>query len=53
MRPTQSLISNLVKVELAYVNTRHPDFIGGSKAVAQLMGQQQPPNALPGSNGLP
>ena len=35
--PTQMMISNLIKVELAYINTSHPDFIGGSRAVAQLM----------------
>jgi len=35
--PTQLMVSNLVKVELAYINTSHPDFIGGSRAVAQLM----------------
>jgi Predicted GTPases (dynamin-related) len=29
--------SKLVKIELAYINTSHPDFIGGSRAVAQLM----------------
>jgi len=71
MEPTQMMVSNLVKVELAvglicvftllpfnvvfslvknchsvlivnvlivkYINTSHPDFIGGSRAVAQLM----------------
>ena len=31
------MISNLIKIELAYINTSHPDFIGGSRAVAQLM----------------
>ncbi len=35
--PTQSMISNLINIELAYINTSHPDFIGGSRAVAQLM----------------
>jgi dynamin 1-like protein len=35
--PTQMMIANLVKIELAYVNTSHPDFIGGSQAVAKLM----------------
>mmetsp|Transcript_83975 Transcript_83975/g.237666 ORF Transcript_83975/g.237666 Transcript_83975/m.237666 type:complete len:260 (-) Transcript_83975:98-877(-) len=35
--PTQNMISNLIKIELAYINTSHPDFIGGSRAVAQLM----------------
>ena len=31
------MISNLIKIELAHINTSHPDFIGGSRAVAQLM----------------
>lgn len=35
--PTQMMISNLINIELAYINTSHPDFIGGSRAVAQLM----------------
>jgi dynamin 1-like protein len=34
--PTQMMVSNLVKIELAYINTSHPDFIGGSQAVARL-----------------
>lgn len=34
--PTQKMISNLIQIELAYVNTSHPDFIGGKQAVAQL-----------------
>lgn len=37
MEPTQMMVQNLVKIELAYINTSHPDFIGGSRAVAQLM----------------
>ncbi len=24
-----SMIGNLIKIELAYINTSHPDFIGG------------------------
>lgn len=35
--PTQMMVANLVKIELAYINTSHPDFIGGSQAVASLM----------------
>lgn len=82
MEPTQMMVSNLVKIELAvslfcrstfvdvcacralfwsyffflfllqYINTSHPDFIGGSRAVAQLMekvgkenGERQPTTA--------
>ncbi len=37
MEPTQAMISNLIKLELGYINTSHPDFIGGSRAVAQLV----------------
>lgn len=39
--PTQNMISNLIKIEMAYVNTNHPDFIGGSRAIAQLMDKIQ------------
>mmetsp|Transcript_16012 Transcript_16012/g.22935 ORF Transcript_16012/g.22935 Transcript_16012/m.22935 type:complete len:795 (+) Transcript_16012:47-2431(+) len=35
--PTHLMVGNLVKIELAYINTSHPDFIGGSRAVAHLM----------------
>ena len=35
--PTQLWVSNLVRIELSYINTNHPDFIGGSRAVAKLM----------------
>ncbi|KAF0697684.1 Aste57867_11655 [Aphanomyces stellatus] len=47
MGPTQTMISNLIKTELAYVNTNHPDFIGGSRAVAQLMDKLQQDGAQP------
>jgi len=46
--PTQTMISNLIKIELAYINTSHPDFIGGSRAVAQLMDRVQQQSAAPG-----
>mmetsp|Transcript_436 Transcript_436/g.873 ORF Transcript_436/g.873 Transcript_436/m.873 type:complete len:741 (-) Transcript_436:98-2320(-) len=36
MAPTQMMVENLVKVELAYINTSHPDFIGGARAVATV-----------------
>lgn len=37
MSPTQMMVENLVKVELAYINTSHPDFIGGARAVSAVM----------------
>lgn len=39
--PTQAMVQNLIQIELSYVNTNHPDFIGGSRAVAQLMERLQ------------
>ncbi len=27
----------MIDIELSYINTNHPDFIGGSKAVALVM----------------
>ena len=34
MQPAREMISNLIKIELAYINTSHPDFVGGKQAVA-------------------
>ena len=34
LKPTLKLIRNLVDVEQAYINIQHPDFIGGSGALA-------------------
>ena len=28
--PTKKMIANLISIELAYINTNHPDFIGGT-----------------------
>jgi len=46
--PTKKMISNLVAIELAYINTNHPDFIGGGGAInsifermAQVQAMQQ------------
>lgn len=47
--PTQSMVQNLIQIELAYVNTNHPDFIGGSRAVAQLMEKMQRESHAPGA----
>jgi dynamin 1-like protein len=38
--PTQKMISNLVSVELAYINTSHPDFIGGREAARMVQEDQ-------------
>jgi dynamin 1-like protein len=45
--PAQKMISNLIQIELAYINTSHPDFIGGKQAAANAAAQarKQPPPA--------
>lgn len=34
--PAEHMIRNLVACELAYINTSHPQFIGGNRAIAQV-----------------
>ncbi|KAF9533510.1 Dynamin central region-domain-containing protein [Crepidotus variabilis] len=34
MNPTTKLVSDMVSMQVCYVNTTHPDFIGGHKATA-------------------
>ena len=31
------MISNLIHIELAHINTSHPDFIGGERAVQEAL----------------
>eukprot|EP01029_Cantina_marsupialis_P027021 TRINITY_DN74198_c0_g2_i1.p1 TRINITY_DN74198_c0_g2~~TRINITY_DN74198_c0_g2_i1.p1 ORF type:complete len:246 (-),score=75.57 TRINITY_DN74198_c0_g2_i1:530-1267(-) len=35
--PAQHMIKDFIKIELAYINTSHPDFEGGNLAVTQLL----------------
>lgn len=35
--PTKQMVSNLIDIELSYINTNHPDFIGGSRAVSSTL----------------
>lgn len=35
--PAEQQIRNLVACELAYINTSHPQFIGGNRAIAQVL----------------
>ena len=39
--PTQAMIDNLIKIEEAYINTCHPDFLGGTNAIINLFKVQQ------------
>ncbi|KAF9009444.1 P-loop containing nucleoside triphosphate hydrolase protein [Cyathus striatus] len=49
MQPTTKLVSDLVAMQACYVNTTHPDFIGGHKATAlvteRLTAAKGPPAA--------
>jgi dynamin 1-like protein len=52
VKPTQTMISNLVKVELAFINTSHPDFIGGKKAILAQRSETSGGNGSgPGAGG--
>ncbi|TMW56688.1 hypothetical protein Poli38472_006698 [Pythium oligandrum] len=53
LSPTQTMIQNLIQIELAYINTNHPDFIGGSRAVAQLMEKLQRESLSAQGPGVP
>lgn len=35
--PAEQMIKNLVACELSFINTSHPDFIGGNKAIAMVL----------------
>jgi len=35
-QPTLNMVRALVKIEMAYVNMKHPEFIGGEQAVRQI-----------------
>jgi hypothetical protein len=35
------MVRNLIACELAYINTNHPDFISGSRAVAEAVSQKK------------
>ena len=41
LQPTKTMVANLINIELAYINTNHPDFIGGSRALTQLAIQRK------------
>jgi len=36
-KPSKKMIKGLVSVELAYINTNHPDFIGGGDAITKIL----------------
>jgi len=35
--PCKDMIKNLISIEISYINTNHPDFIGGGDAIAKIL----------------
>ena len=50
MNPLRDFICNLIKIELAYINTNHPHFYGGGSVFEQMTPQMVAP---PGPGGHP
>ncbi|KNC47855.1 dynamin-A [Thecamonas trahens ATCC 50062] len=48
-RPTMAMIRTLIKMELSYINTNHPDFLAGTQALASLAATNT--GAVAGSSG--
>ncbi|KAJ9076648.1 Dynamin- GTPase protein [Entomophthora muscae] len=42
LKPTTDSVENLISLELAYINTRHPDFIGATGALNAIEIKHQP-----------
>ena len=38
--PAEAMIRNLVACELAFINTSHPQFVGGNRAIAEVLGKK-------------
>ncbi|XP_071713898.1 dynamin-related protein 3A-like [Rutidosis leptorrhynchoides] len=39
LQPSETMIGHIVEMEMDYINTSHPNFVGGSKAVEMAMQQ--------------
>jgi dynamin 1-like protein len=35
--PTKEMITNLVNIEMSFINTNHPDFVGGDGAITAIL----------------
>ncbi|XP_066969390.1 dynamin-1-like protein isoform X12 [Macrobrachium rosenbergii] len=45
--PTNAMIENLVAVELAYINTKHPDFIRDASMVSNITNEEEKARNIP------
>ncbi|KAF8810111.1 hypothetical protein BYT27DRAFT_7186972 [Phlegmacium glaucopus] len=53
MGPTMKLVTDMVSMQACYVNTTHPDFIGGHKATALVADRLTANKPQPGGAGDP
>mmetsp|Transcript_42646 Transcript_42646/g.92947 ORF Transcript_42646/g.92947 Transcript_42646/m.92947 type:complete len:688 (+) Transcript_42646:57-2120(+) len=44
LQPTNQMVSNLIRIELAHINIDHPDFIGGLRAMSSVSSVQPMPD---------
>ena len=49
--PARRMIHNLIQIELAHINTAHPDFIGGDRAIAVVVEKLRNPSSGSGASG--
>lgn len=52
LKPTNTMVKNLVVVQNSYINTYHPDFNGGGSSFAALLMNSQTPTELLRSDRL-
>lgn len=44
--PTKGMINNLISIELSYINTNHPDFVGGGGAISSVFQRMAQTHAM-------
>ena len=41
LNPTKKMVSNMVKIQDAYINTYHPDFMGGANSIENVFNMER------------
>jgi len=36
LQPTKTMVCNLIKIQDSYINTYHPDFMGGANSIVNV-----------------
>ncbi|XP_057417000.1 dynamin-related protein 3A [Lotus japonicus] len=47
LEPSETMITHIIEMEMDYINTSHPNFIGGSKALEAAVQQTKPSRVSP------